>query len=138
MSGDAKKRRRERLRIPMHVRRVRADLRVLNADPSVPPTTLEARIMFNDISLSGAGIFCTQMISSGREIELLLGGPQNLTLRGKVVWCQEYMSSTHVVSATPFTHRAGIQFTFKDAAEETTLKKLYEDFAKDVLFGNQA
>lgn len=131
-----KKKQRERARIPLHIRRVRAELKLVPAEgATAAPTVVPARVLMNDLSITGAGIFSAAPLVPGQMIELAFESQSSLVIRGRVIWCQEQQIDSHIVSQTPFCHRAGIQFRFESAEDEARLKKLYEEFAREILFG---
>lgn len=129
-----------RYRIPLHVRRIRADLKIHDRGGAQVAETLAVRVLMNDLSSSGAGMFSCGKVQTGQSVELCFEtGPGPLAIRGVVVWCQENTCSSKVISEqNKFTHRLGVEFKFKDAEEERTVKKLYEDYAREVLFGAKA
>lgn len=119
-------------RIKLHIRRVRAELKTV-ASATTPESTCAARVLVNDLSLSGIGLFCASPVEQGIDVELVISAKQPITFKGKVVWCQEFYNQGHIVSDTKFSYRCGIKFSFKDAEEQTKLMQLYEAFAREIL-----
>lgn len=135
-----KKKRFGKGRIPLHLRRIRAELKILDRATQAVKEQRQVRVLMNDLSSTGCGMFCIGPLKAGEMIEILFetaAGP--LSIRGIVAWCQENMIRSKVFSEqTQFSHRIGIEFKFKDAEEQRTVTKLYENYAVEVLFGARA
>ncbi len=128
-TGTKKRTDRTRNRIPVQMKRIRGELRLV-ASPA-PATVVQVRVILNDLSPRGVGLFSQSALQAGQEIELSFEDPIALKLHGRVVWSHEHQVGSHILSQTPFTHRAGVQFLFKDAEQEATLKRLCEDLIRD-------
>jgi hypothetical protein len=63
----------------------------------------------------------------GQSVTLTPEGQNACKLTGKVVWCQESETTSHVMSSARYTHRFGMEFTFKDAAEQAAVEKFIND-----------
>jgi hypothetical protein len=125
----SKKARRTTPRRSIHIKRVTAEIRTVGKTTPDGRPSMEgsARIMLNDLSIKGVGIFCDKPFTPGEEIAINLTDPTRIYLRGKIVFCQEHDSRTHVISNLPYSYRIGIQFIFADATEEANVKKFCED-----------
>jgi S-ribosylhomocysteine lyase LuxS involved in autoinducer biosynthesis len=82
--------------------------------------------MINDLSPVGVTFFLDQRINPDQEIELMIDDPINHTLKGTVVWCQEYIEAKHIISAEPYGFRVGMRFRFLNTEEESEFKKICE------------
>ena len=127
---------RERARQSLHVKRVTAEIRSLNSrqPESNPEIEGSARILLNDLTPKGLGIYCNKAFIAGTEVAISLTVPGTIHLHGQVTYCQEQEHKTHVISAIPFYFRIGIKFLFENAAEEAAVKK-YCDEARRALRG---
>ena len=121
---------RERYRCTLRVKRVTVEIRSVN-DPMIegkkPEVHGSARILMNDISPHGVGIFCNKPFVAGQEVAMMLTTPTLIFLRGKVTHCLEHDNRAHVITPTPFLYRIGIKFIFENAAEEAAVTKYCED-----------
>jgi hypothetical protein len=95
--------------------------------------TYPARIILNDLSPKGVGIFSQQPFTPGMECLLTLLEPYKITIRGKTVWCDEVHHDSHILSSQPYSYRIGIEFVFNTPAEKEALEKLYQDLVKEHL-----
>jgi hypothetical protein len=122
-------------RRPIHVKRITAEIRTVSKETlnAEAQPQIKARILLNDLSPKGIGIFATAAFQMGQEIAIALPDPMQIYLRGKVVWCQEHDLQSHVISETPFSYRVGIQFLFADAAEEAAVKKFCDDITRSLM-----
>jgi hypothetical protein len=131
-----RKRERDKTRRPLHLKRVQAELKV--ADPGQTPTVTSARVLLNDISPKGMGLFSASPFLPGTEIALTLSSPRQVYLRGRVAWCQEYDVDSKILSKNQFSYRVGIEFLFDSEAEEKSLKAFCEEIFKEHLFSLRA
>lgn len=140
--ANARKRERERWLQPFHIRRVEADLKLVT--PGVPtgtsaePQQVPARVVLNDLSPKGIGLFTTQALIADQEIILTIRQPREITLKGRVVSCQEYDSGSHILSEQSFTHRIGVRFLLESPEQEKAITDLYNDLNREYLHGSKA
>ena len=132
---NEKKRKKERMDRPIHIRRTRAEVSLkVPATPVEAKTTegepLEARVVLNDFSSKGVGVYVSQKFHIGQELKLTLQEPTPITITGKVVWCQDQPTSGAVLSANQFRYRAGVEFIFASKEEEEAAKAIYENLKK--------
>jgi hypothetical protein len=130
----AKKSRREHPRRSIHIQRVTAEIRTVGGTTpeGKPQTEASARILLNDLSIKGVGIFANKAFQPGQEIAIHLTDPGPIYLRGKIIFCQEHDVRTHIISNLPYSYRIGIQFVFADATEEETVRKFCEGIFKSL------
>ncbi len=125
--ANQKKRERERYKRPIHVQRVEVHVKVLNPrDQELKEA--DVRVFFNDISSGGMGIYCNSKLPIGREIELTLSEPTEVKIKGRVVWCQEQVTESHILSNRPYAFRAGVEFLFDTVDDQ----KKFNDFFEEV------
>jgi hypothetical protein len=134
---SAKKRQIDRLSRPLHLKRVRAEVRI-NATQSAPQKIAEARVLLNDVSPTGMGIFSTIPFLVGQEVAITLEDPKRVFLRGRVTWCQEYDVDSHILSANSFSYRMGIKFVFQSKVEEEAVRLFCEELCQNVLYTDDA
>ena len=129
--ANAKKRERERARRPIHIRRIIAEMCTLGPEGETPKTMV--RLVLNDISPKGVGIFSPDSLSSGQEVKLELTEPSPFLLKARVVWCQEYHANSHVLTDRPYSYRMGLEFIVTPE-EEQTLKAFCDEISRKYLF----
>ncbi len=137
--GSSKKGGRSQPRASLHVKRVTAEIRTTEEHPTDGKPQIQgfARILMNDLSARGVGVYCDKAFIAGQEIAIALTITGTIYLRGIVTYCKEQDEKNHVISDTPFYYRIGIKFVFASAAEEaevakyceTTLRNLYNPAA---------
>ena len=120
-----KKREREKRRSPIHLRRVMAQLKISEADGTA--SLIDARVVLNDLSVKGLGIFTMQPLLVGQSISLTLEYPKRIYIKGRVIWCQEIDSSSHVLSETSYQFRMGLQFVFATDEERIAVKSFCDE-----------
>jgi hypothetical protein len=114
---NAKKRERDKARRPIHIKRVMGQLKILGALGS-EPVIAEARVLLNDMTSKGVGLFCGIGLATGQEISITIQEPKQFFIKAKVMWCQEYNSESHILSKVSYAFRVGVQFVFSTPEEE--------------------
>jgi Tfp pilus assembly protein PilZ len=127
-----KRRGRDKYRRPLHLKRVSAELKSVEV-PGVPPILAETRIVLNDLSPFGVGLFSERQFNVGQEVALTLEQPRRIYVRGRVVWCEDQSPYSHVMSAKPFGYRIGIQFSFNTEQEQEALRTFCDQIAREHL-----
>jgi Tfp pilus assembly protein PilZ len=128
---------RRRGRRPFHIKRVQAEVKAVGG-LHVAQTVAAARVLLNDLSPKGIGLFSSAPMMVGQEVALTLEEPKRFYVRGKIVWCQELDGGTHVLSEKKFTYRIGIEFVFQSATEEQSVRAYCEELSAQHLNGSQA
>jgi hypothetical protein len=127
--AQAKKREKERNRRPLHLKRVVGEIKVTGGLGQTPTVT-QARVVLNDFSPKGVGVFSNAALEQGQEISLTLNDPKRFYARAKVVYCQEYGSESHIVSEQSYQFRVGLQFLFENDEEKKEVEKYCEELMK--------
>jgi hypothetical protein len=125
----AKKRERQRNRKPLHIKRVTGDLKFIGSDADIS----HVRVVLNDITPKGVGVFCESALMVGREVALTIEEPKPIYLRARIAWCQEVESTGHIISANPCNYRIGLMFLYETAAEQAAVKQWCEAITKEFL-----
>jgi hypothetical protein len=129
-----KKGSKSRSRRPFHIKRVTAEMRLVQGAGSlVPEAPIKVRLLLNDLSPKGVGLFSTSALQAGQEVALMLSEPSMIYLRGKVSYCQEHEANTHIIAETPFAYRMGIQLIFESPAEEEAVRKYCDDVLRELM-----
>lgn len=108
---------RNKLRVPIHFRRVDAKLEL---DPPIGEhPKSDIRIFLNDLNPNGVGIFSPTSLLAGQKVNLSFEVPMTLTIKGRVIWCQDIHFSSHILSNhNAYHYRLGIEFK-PETPEET-------------------
>ena len=129
--GQDKTANRYRNRVPIHLRRINAKLDVIapidEANPSLIPvitSSLEVRIVLNDLSTTGVGIYASAPLTPDQEVMLSFTVTHPLSVKFKVVWCQEHNMNTHILSAQSYTYRMGLEFMSHSPTEKAAIESL--------------
>jgi hypothetical protein len=137
--ANAKRRERERARRPIHIKRIIATIEIATtpepAESGQPK--LHVRLVLNDLSPKGAGLFSPEPLIPGQSVFLKITDPEHLTIKAKVVWCQEYHANSHVLSNQSYSYRIGIEFVLSPS-EEQAVKIFCDEVAKNFLFSVKA
>src|SRR5437763_562799 len=80
----SKKREQARKRRSMHVKRVYAQIKIIGALGAPPSPIVEVRVLLNDFSPSGLGLFSSQEFFPGQQIAITLEQPQRFFVEGMV------------------------------------------------------
>lgn len=121
----------------MHIKRVRAEIKVLaSKDPAAAVT--EARVILNDLSAKGMGLFSTAAMMVGQDVAITLDEPRRVYLRGRITWCEEYDAGSHILSSHPFHFRVGVKFVFQTRDEEESVAAFYDEIVRSHLFTDAA
>ena len=123
--ANSKRRERERMSSRLHIRRVAVVVRLNEED-------IPARAVLNDLSPSGIGLFSTQQLTAGQEIQISIKAPKPLQVRGTVISCQEYDSGSHILAEHTYTHRIGVQFVFDSPEQEKEVQAYCNAIAGDL------
>lgn len=131
------KRQYQRNRLPIHFKRARAEVKLsgLGADPT---KIIEARVLLNDITPKGIGIFSTSPMLPSQEISITVDQPKRLYVRGRIIWCMEHNANSHVLSESKYSYRVGIQFIFDTDEERKVLEAYVQDLEKEFLYGKES
>ena len=115
-ASSAKKKDREKRRIPVHFKRISARLEPIQQSDLTPLPAV--RLLLNDLSPGGIGLFASSCLTAGQEVYLVFSSPVEVKFKAKVVWCQEIMSAGHVLSKQPYSFRAGLEFLLSPEEEK--------------------
>lgn len=127
----------QRNRLPVHFKRARAEVKLtgLGADPN---KIIEARVLLNDITPKGIGLFSTSPMLPSQEISITVDQPKRLYVRGRIVWCMEHNINSHVLSESKYSYRVGIQFLFDTDEERKALETYVQELEKQYLYGKES
>jgi hypothetical protein len=131
----AQKKAREKARRAIHIKRIFANLEIVDStDAPTSETKAPVRLILNDLSTKGVGLFCSQALISGQEIILTINDPLQLSLHAKVIWCQEHSANSHILSDQPYRYRIGVEFSFPTIEEQQSIAAFYEEITKHYLY----
>jgi hypothetical protein len=134
----ARKREREKKRRPLHIKRVQAEIRVISGKLGQPAIITQARLVLNDISAQGVGLFAVEALTPGQTVAITLEDPYRFYVKGRVVWCQENDPESHVIHQQNFGYRVGVQFLIETPEETADVQKFLRELAEKHLFKTAA
>ena len=108
-----------------------------DAAPKTGPSE-GVRMILNDLSLKGGGLFSLKALLPGQEIRLTLTEPRVFSVFARVVWCQEHNMNSHVISQESFSFRVGVEFVVKNPDDEKNIQALYEYANQHHIFKTRA
>ncbi|MFZ9596663.1 MAG: PilZ domain-containing protein [Bdellovibrionia bacterium] len=131
-NSDPKKKERLRARLLIHIKRITAQIEVIAEDsaPSSEPMRLDVRVVLNDLTVEGTGIFSQHPLCPEQRVMVHFQKPQALSVEGCVKWCQRHDATSHVISEQPYSYRAGIQFIFKDETQKSAVLEFYHSLTQ--------
>jgi hypothetical protein len=140
--ANAKKRQQDRAKKPIHLRRVRAEIRLIPHHETFAQAestgTLgelrEARVILNDLSPKGIGIYSAEPMVPGNKVRITLEEPRRIVIEGKIVWCQDHKVGSAVLSKNAPNYRVGVKFEFGTPEEEKAFKEFCLDLQKNYLY----
>lgn len=139
---NAKKRQQERNRKPFRLRRVRAEVRLIPPEKTIAQAESEsaigelreARVILNDLSPGGIGIYAPGPMYPGDKIRITLTEPRKIAVEGRVIWCQNQGFGNHVISEQSFNYRVGVQFIFDTEESRQAFVQFCEDLRQNYLY----
>jgi hypothetical protein len=115
----------QRKSIPLHIRRINVHIEETgSSDP------IHSRMILNDFGPKGLGVFCSRSIAPGKEIQITLKDPREIQLKAKVMWCQEQVRTSQIMTEQHFGNRIGVEFIFGSPEDETKIKEFYNEISK--------
>lgn len=142
--ANARKRDRERARRPFHMKRVIARLKLIptfiSTNPAFenPVVTVDARLVLNDIQDGSMVCFSQTKLHVGQKIAITLEEPSQITIQGKVAWCDTYHANSHVLTQSAFSFRTGVKFVFENAEDEAAFKNFHSMITREHVVNTSA
>lgn len=125
-------------RKPMfHLKRVSAEVKVLppkgqlSTPDQNPPQT--ARVILNDITERGMGLFLPESIQVGDSVGITLEEPKRVFVRGKVINCQESGTRSAVLTEVIYAYRVVVEFEFQSEEEQNAIMDFCRELSGDIL-----
>ncbi len=116
---------------PMHFRRVRANVKILDAESTL---IYEGRVVLNDLRPGGMIIYLSEFIEPGSEIAVTLEEPKGLFLKGHVERVEDFNQSSHILSDNPFAFRVSMLLTFEDEEERARVSDICNQVTSEILY----
>ena len=130
---NVKRKEKSRKRINVRLLRVNAIIEELESDRENQPGT-NVRIILNDFSITGMGFFSTLFLDYGAKVRITIDKPFQVIIHGKVIWCQEFATSNHIISQNEqFHYRIGVEFSSKEPDEISNINKYFQELTKNQL-----
>lgn len=119
----SRRKKREKSRKNVHFRRVSAQVKILGGLSLVH----DARVVLNDISPKGMGIFSPVHLYAGQEIAITLEKPRRFYVKARVVYSQPLEGVGKVITENHFHHRIGLEFVLDSPEEAQAVTEFYEE-----------
>ncbi len=138
----ARRKQQERNSRPFRLRRVRAEVRIIPAEPTMVRAESEsrvgelreARVILNDLSPRGIGIHASHSMQPGDRIRITLPEPRKVIVEGRVVWCTDQHAGSPIISHESFNYRVGVKFIFDCPEAEEAFRKFCEELQSTYLY----
>jgi hypothetical protein len=124
-----------RSRNTFHLKRVRAEIAVLEGIAR-PTLVAPCRILLNDMTPSGILAFAQQQFVPGQKVAITLDAPRRFFVRGYVVACNRISMDTHVITGEPYEFRLAIRFYFESIAERDAVRAYCEEELARALYAD--
>lgn len=121
-------------KISYHLRRVTGELKTPRG-MGRESTIIIVRVLLNDLTPTGLELFSPSPLMVGDVVALTLEQPSRIFLKGKIGWCAEVDHDSRILSATPYSFRAGMQFVFENVNEENSVREFCEMISESFLGG---
>lgn len=134
--GIAKKKQlqRNRDRVPLHMKRVMAQLKVVPQEGAGLGNNsnqlFEARVILNDFSPTGVGLFMSEPVMVGELLAITVEHPKRFYCKARAVWCQVLTQEGHIISQQNYPYRIGLEFIFETPEEQASVKAFYEEIVQ--------
>jgi hypothetical protein len=117
------------------MKRVMAEIRTVPKEgeglSAQPPVVLKCRVILNDFSATGVGIFTTEPIMAGEPVAITLEYPKRFYCKGIIAWSEAIPTTSKVLSEPNYAFRMGIEFTFATPEEEKAVQDFYAELQKE-------
>ena len=91
---------------------------------------LPARVILNEFSDAGVGVYTTERLRMGQEVALTIDDPRRFYITGKVLYCNDVRSDSKIMQQVNFPWRAGVEFIYKSDAERSEVAAYCEELRK--------
>jgi hypothetical protein len=119
----SRRKKREKGRKSLHFRRVSAQIKVLGGMSLIH----DARVILNDLSPKGLGIFAPVALHSGQEVAITLEKPRRFYVKARVVYSLAIDGAGKVITDCTYCHRVGLEFILDSPEEAQAVLEFYEE-----------
>ena len=116
-------------KLPVHYKRVRADIAILPSSvsgPSEATVHVLCRVVLNDLSPRGVLLFSAQPLTAGQFVDITLTEPQEFSVKGKVLTCQQIIMDHRIISDAQYPYRIAIDFELESAEDRDRVNSYCE------------
>jgi hypothetical protein len=119
--------------------RTDAEIKILNSNPSgdspdeSASAILPARVILNEFSDTGVGVYTTEPLRKGQEVALTIDDPRRFYITGTVLFCNEIRSDSKILQQVVYPWRVGVAFIYKTDAERSEVAAYCEELRKNWL-----
>lgn len=117
----------------MHVKRVRANIRIFEGFASTTVPTA-ARMILNDITPKGTYVFSPVPFLQGELVEVTVNQPRMFYVKGRVIACERVNPDSVILSEDPVPYRIAVAFEFQSIYERETVKSFIEHLQLEELY----
>lgn len=116
------KRKLNKSRVDLHIQRFPATLKTQSGGDAT------AHFLLNDLAPGHLEVFSSHRLIDGEDVVLEVSGSpaHSLRLEGKVLWCEEHFTESHIV----FARSGAFRIAFRLKADAEQMKQIEEFYAK--------
>jgi hypothetical protein len=118
-------RKRGRAKMPFHIKRVRASLKL--EIPGGQARMIEAWVLLNDFSPDGMGLFTANKFNADDQITVTLESPKKIEIKARIAWSMEVVGASRILKAQACPYRAGVEFLFTTPEEREAVKAFCDE-----------
>lgn len=119
----SRRKKREKSRTNIHFRRVTAQIKITGGLSVVH----DVRVVLNDLSAKGLGLFSPVQLFAGQEIAITLEKPRRFYVKARVIYSQPLEGTGKVISDVSYIHRIGLEFILDSPEEAQAVTEFYEE-----------
>jgi hypothetical protein len=129
----ARQHRKDPREFELHIKRVRADVRIVEGLASKTHPTA-GRMILNDMTERGTYVFTRTPFREGQILEVTLSEPKLFYVKGRVIGCERINPDSVIMSEDPVPYRLAIEFTFHSMYEREMVKSFCHELRLEELY----
>ena len=117
----------------LHVKRVRAEVRIVEGFASKTEAS-PGRMILNDMTPLGTYVFTRTPFREGQVLEVTINEPKLFYVKGRVICCERINPDSVVLSEDPVPYRVAIAFTFQSLYEREMVRSFCHEIKLEELY----
>jgi hypothetical protein len=123
----------------VRLKRTDAEIKILgsylsgDAPEEEASAILPGRVILNEFSDAGVGVYTTERLRMGQEVALTIDEPRRFYITGRIVFCVEVRSDSKIMQQIHFPWRVGVEFIYRSDAERSEVAAYCDELRKSWL-----